>query len=200
MLTLLSTAGVIAAGALTPGPNNLVVLREAARGGWPAALRSILGIVSGGLALLALVAFGAGPLLAAHSGLTTAVRVAGGAYLVWLGTRLAARGTAAGPSQEGGLAGLPAGLLGLFGFQFLNPKAWVLVLTALSAARASAEPNVAWAGLVALFVAIPAASLVLWSVLGVALVRSRRGAAPAWLDRALGVLLVLCAALLLFGA
>jgi threonine/homoserine/homoserine lactone efflux protein len=199
MLTLLSTAGVIAAGALTPGPNNLVVLREAARGGWPAALRSILGIVSGGLALLALVSFGAGPLLAAHPGLATAVRVVGGAYLVWLGIRLAARGSAAGSSQQTGLTGLPAGLLGLFGFQLLNPKAWVLVLTALSAARADAEPNVAWAGLVALFVAIPAASLALWSLLGVALVRSRRRPAPAWLDRTLGVLLVLCAGILLLG-
>jgi len=199
MLTLLSTAGVIAAGALTPGPNNLVVLREAARAGWPAAVRSILGIVSGGLALLALVAFGAGPLLAAHPALATAVRVAGGAYLVWLGVRLAARGSGASSPQEAGPVGLPAGPLGLFGFQFLNPKAWVLVLTALSAARASTEPTAALAGLVALFVAIPAASLALWSLLGVALARSHRRTAPAWLDRALGVLLVLCAALLLLG-
>jgi threonine/homoserine/homoserine lactone efflux protein len=95
---------------------------------------------------------------------------------------------------------MPAGARGLFAFQFLNPKAWVLVLTAVSAARGSAEPATALAGLAALFVAIPTASLALWSMLGLSLRRSRERRAPAWLDRALGVLLVACSGLLLLGA
>ena len=59
MNTYYAVAALIALGALTPGPNNLVVLGAGARGGLWAALPPIAGIVAGSLAMLAVVAAGA---------------------------------------------------------------------------------------------------------------------------------------------
>lgn len=122
MHDLLAPAGLLLAAALTPGPNNLVVLREAGRGGVPAAAGAIGGIVLGGLVLLAVACAGAGALLATHTSLRRALGAAGAAYMAWLGVSLLRQDMqATAPNRAG--AALPTGTLGLFGFQFLNPRA-----------------------------------------------------------------------------
>jgi threonine/homoserine/homoserine lactone efflux protein len=199
---LAGAAGLLLAGAITPGPNNFVVMREAARAGWPGALRAIAGIVAGGLALLAVVVAGAGAVFAAEPALAAVTTAAGCLYLAWVGVRLIA---AAGRPEEDevgpeGGRGLPAGVRGLFVFQFLNPKAWVLVLTATSAAR-SQGGLAALAGLAVLMVAIPAVCLTLWSAFGLLMTRRLRSpAVRAWFDRSMGGLLVVSALLLLAGS
>ena len=109
---LLEAAGLLVAGAITPGPNNFVVLREAGRGGWRGAASAILGIVAGGLAILALASFGVGAGLAAEPRLVAVAAVAGCAYLVVLGVRLLAACLAlwssAGVALERWLHGGPA--------------------------------------------------------------------------------------------
>ena len=91
---------------------------------------------------------------------------------------------------------LPAGLAGLFAFQFLNPKAWVMALTAAAAIRAS-HPLSAFARLAPVFTVIPAACLFLWASAGSLLSSAlRRAAVRAWFDRAMGLLLFGSAALL----
>jgi len=193
MHDLLAPAGLLLAAAITPGPNNLVVLREAGRGGMRDIAAAIAGIVLGGLALLTVVATGAGTLLATHAAWRWALAALGGAYMAWLGIRLlgSARDTTAVRAGA-----LPTGALGLFGFQFLNPKGWAMVL-AIVAARPAAGP-LGYLPLMLLFTAIPLACLLLWSMAGRLLTaqlahpRSRRR-----LDAVMGVLLLASAALLL---
>ncbi len=67
MEALIGAAGAIAAAALTPGPNNFVVMRTAARGGLAGALSAIAGVVLGSLALLAVVVAGAGAATPCHT-------------------------------------------------------------------------------------------------------------------------------------
>jgi threonine/homoserine/homoserine lactone efflux protein len=193
MHDLLASAGLLLAAAITPGPNNLVVLREAGRGGVRGAAGAIGGIVLGGLALLGVVATGAGALLATHPTLRAALAAIGAAYMAWLGLRLL--GSTRG-SASVGEAPLPAGALGLFGFQFLNPKGWAMVLTIVAAWPATSLPG--YLPLALLFAVIPLACLLLWSLAGrllaaqLARPRSRRR-----IDAAMGVLLLASAALLL---
>ncbi|SEI47918.1 Threonine/homoserine/homoserine lactone efflux protein [Frateuria terrea] len=194
MHDLLAPAGLLFAAAITPGPNNLVVLRESGRGGVRGAAGAIGGIVLGGLALFAIAAAGAGTVLATHATLRTMLGAAGALYMAWLGLCLLGAGTRGASPQRAGLA-LPAGALGLFGFQFLNPKGWVMVL-----ALVAAWPATSLAGylpLALLFIAIPSGCLLLWSLAGrllaahMAQPRSRRR-----IDAAMGALLLASAVLL----
>ncbi|HEX5951575.1 MAG TPA: LysE family transporter, partial [Rhodanobacteraceae bacterium] len=81
---LLGLAGLLWAGVATPGPNNLVVWHVAARRGFSGALPAIVGVVLGGLALLAAAMAGLDALLGAVPWLRSALLVAGCVYLAWL--------------------------------------------------------------------------------------------------------------------
>jgi threonine/homoserine/homoserine lactone efflux protein len=197
MEDLIATAGALIAAALTPGPNNFVVMRAAARSGLIGALPEIAGIVLGSLALLAVVVAGAGAVFEAEPRLEPALAVAGCLYLVALGVRLLASGGGS-HGEPGEEAALPAGAAGLFAFQFLNPKSWVLVLTVTAAAPAGGGPLAGFAQLAPLFVTIPAACLLLWSAFGSAMARHlERRPLRVGLDRTLGALLIVSALLLL---
>lgn len=194
---LTGVAGLIAVAAITPGPNNLVVMRTAAEAGFIAALPAIAGIVAGGLAMLALAMAGIGALFAHEPRLYPAVALAGGAYLCWLGARLVMDSFAPARTAPAATA-LPAGAKSLFAFQFVNPKGWVMVLTVTAAANGAGPAHNSW-WLAALFAGIPALCLALWSALGAAMTAAMdRAPVRNLLDRVLGVLLIASAVLLLF--
>jgi len=196
MEDLLAAAGALVAAALTPGPNNFVVMRAAARSGLIGALPAIAGIVLGSLALLAVVTAGAGAAFEAEPRLELALAVAGCLYLVYLGIRLLASGS--GSNGEPGDEGLPAGAAGLFAFQFLNPKSWVLVLTVTAATPDGDGPLAVFLRLAVLVVVITTICLLLWSAFGSAMARHLvRRPLRVGLDRTLGALLIASALLLL---
>lgn len=191
---LLAAAGLLGVAAITPGPNNLVVLRAAGHAGLRGAMPAIVGIVGGGLLLLAIMALGAGTVFAAYPSLQRWVGTIGALYLAWLGFSLCAAGIAAKPPAAA--TTLPAGTLALVGFQFLNPKSWVLVLTVLAAMPIASPGD--YLPLAGLFVLVPAACLLLWALLGAWLARwMLQPTVHRGVDIAMGVLLIACAALLL---
>lgn len=188
MNALFPIACLVLVAAITPGPNNLVVLRAAAHSGMAGAIPAIAGIVTGGLALLGLIAAGAGAALAAEPRLQTVMAAGGCLYLAWLGLRLVARASSPAPAAASSGPPVGAGALALFGFQFLNPKGWMMVLTA------TAAPGVAFWQLAALFAVIPPICLALWSVSGAALSgQLARPRVALWFDRAMGIVLLGCA-------
>jgi threonine/homoserine/homoserine lactone efflux protein len=69
---------------LTPGNDMMFVLGQAAKGGPRAGIAASLGIATGLLVHLALVALGVAVVLARHPLLFDAIRYAGAAYLVWM--------------------------------------------------------------------------------------------------------------------
>ena len=74
--------------AITPGPTMLLAMSNGIAGGMRAAVWGIAGASLGAAILIAVVALGLGSLLAASEGLFNAIRVAGVAYLVWLGVKM----------------------------------------------------------------------------------------------------------------
>lgn len=195
MNPLLVACGLLCVAAITPGPNNLVVLRAAGHAGLRGAMPAIVGIVCGGLLLLAVMALGAGAAFATHPPLRRWTGMIGAVYLVWLGVSLCAAGVA--PRHAAATsAALPAGILGLIGFQFLNPKSWVIVLTVLAAMPATGLRD--YLPLAGLFVLIPTLCLLLWAALGAWLARWLvRPKVRRAVDIVMGALLVACAFLLL---
>jgi threonine/homoserine/homoserine lactone efflux protein len=185
MPSLIAIALVLFVAAVTPGPNNLVVMRTAVDAGFVRALTPIVGIVLGSLALLALIVGGLGRAFGAWPLLHNVIATGGAAYLIWLGVRLVWFRTSAADTRV-----LPHGALGLFVFQFLNPKGWLMLLTVAAAAstRDAWETFVQVAPLAA---GIPATCLLLWAGLGSALSRQLgRPRVRAWTDRVFGALLI----------
>src|SRR5690606_41342852 len=82
---ILAATGMLLVAALTPGPNNLVVLRTAARGDLAAVSSAIAGIVLGGVLMLVVVTVAADAMPAGWTSLLWVVASAGAVYLCWLG-------------------------------------------------------------------------------------------------------------------
>jgi threonine/homoserine/homoserine lactone efflux protein len=187
-------AAVILVAAITPGPNNVLLLRLAASRGAVAALPAVGGVVAGGLVLLAIAWLGLTGFLTEVPRLRDVIVFGGSAYLIAAGIALIRHRKHA---QESAATHAPDGLLGLLLFQFVNPKSWTLVLTLAAAARAdssSAAPM-----LFALFGGISAVCALIWVGGGHALARvlsnpTRR----ARFDASMGALLVLSALALPF--
>ena len=73
---------------ILPGPNSLYVATTASRYGARAGFAAALGILVGDTLLMTLSASGAASLLAASPRIFWSIRVAGAAYLVWVGAGL----------------------------------------------------------------------------------------------------------------
>jgi threonine/homoserine/homoserine lactone efflux protein len=192
MSPLAAVVALVAIAAVTPGPNNFIVLRTASRAGVRGALPAIAGVVVGSLALLAIATVASDVAFSAEPRLRMALGAAGCLYLSWLGLGLIRD---AGRPSTGEPRGLPAAsLMGLFAFQILNPKSWVMVMTAIGAMPAG---QARWP-LGVVFTVIPTSCLLLWATAGAALARwLARPRIGAWVDRVMGVLLIATAIALL---
>jgi threonine/homoserine/homoserine lactone efflux protein len=74
---------------ITPGPNNFMLLASGVNFGFRRTIPHMLGIGGGFLSLLLGVGFGLGALLTAYPALHRALKIAGGAYLLYLAWRIA---------------------------------------------------------------------------------------------------------------
>jgi threonine/homoserine/homoserine lactone efflux protein len=113
----------------TPGPNMLHVMTRAMRFGVARSIFAMAGCLSGVLTLFGLSAAGMGTLLSAMPELFTVVKVAGAAYLIYLGIKAWRSDVAAPAPLEGEIGGpvLSAGALFRGGLTvgISNPKALI---------------------------------------------------------------------------
>jgi len=192
IFTLSAIAAIWFAATLTPGPDFLVTTRTAVLHGRAAARRTVAGLAVG-TAIWGLAGFfGIHAMFIAAPFLYVALKLCGGAYLIYLGLRLLltsahASGAPGGPAATRTLCGASAFRLGLI-TNLANPKA-ALFTTSLFAATLPPAPP-AWLGLAA--AAIMTAICAGWySLVAQALTAGRVAAAffrlRRWIDRAAGV-------------
>jgi threonine/homoserine/homoserine lactone efflux protein len=86
--------------AITPGPGVLFIVARTLATGRRAGLQAVAGVAAGNFANAVAASLGLAALFALWPPAYTIVRVAGGAYLVWLG--IAALRAPAGPAQAAG--------------------------------------------------------------------------------------------------
>ncbi len=184
------------AATVTPGPNNLLMLRIGLENGRHAALAPATGVVLGGVAMLLLTCAGLARAFATHPWLRLASAICGAGGVMWLGVRLmCSSGTLTGARVRFGGGGA-RDLLRMFLFQFVNPKAWILVLTITAAAGDTA---VSLATLIVLFILVPYGCLALWAgggSLAGSLLRDTK--ARLRFERSTGAMLALSGLLLLW--
>ena len=76
---------------IAPGPDSLLIMARSAAQGWRAGFAATWGIGAGTCVHVLAAALGLSALLATSAAAFTLVKIAGGAYLVWLGLGLAFR-------------------------------------------------------------------------------------------------------------
>jgi len=178
----------------TPGPNNLMLMTSTAKFGFERTVPHGLGIVVGFPLMVFGVGLGLGQLFGIYPWLNTIMRYAAAVYFLWMAWHLL--GIRLNPEEKA--AGRPLRFLEAAAFQWVNPKAWPMATSFVSALALTGEDRMAsivWLTLGAL--AVAPFSTVLWMVFGrqLALFLKRSGA-----ERALGVALaaVMVAAVALF--
>lgn len=118
--------------AITPGQDTLYVLGRSVAQGWKTGIASVIGIVSGAVVHVLAGAFGLSALLIASPSAFFSVKLAGGAYLIYLGSRLLfAKGGSSDVSLMAGVPGFwPTWRQGLL-TNLLNPKVALFILAFL---------------------------------------------------------------------
>lgn len=113
---------------ITPGPNNLMLLASGVNFGFRRTIPHMLGIGSGFFSLLIGVGLGLGALIETIPLVYTILKFAGGAYLVYLAYKIATS-RSLGPVDGNAR---PMTFLEAAAFQWINPKAWVMAVTAMA--------------------------------------------------------------------
>jgi threonine/homoserine/homoserine lactone efflux protein len=150
---------------LTPGPNNVMLTASGANFGFRRTLPHMLGICSGFALQMLAVCAGLGAIFSRWPHLQDGLRWLGAAYLVYLGWRLLRPA-----GSEGGEAPRPLTLVEAAAFQFLNPKAWVMTLSAATLFLPRELAPAAAAGYMLLWgVLVPAPCVLVWALFGTSL-------------------------------
>ncbi|CDN48287.1 LysE family translocator [Neorhizobium galegae] len=150
---------------ITPGPNNMMLFASGVNFGFTRTIPHMLGIGIGFLSLLIAVGLGLGALLHSVPVVYTTLKFAGGAYLLWVAWKI---GTSRSLS-DGKTGAAPMTFIGAAAFQWVNPKAWVMAVTAM-ATYTNPEyylPTVMLVGLA--FAAVNVPSVSTWAGFGSAL-------------------------------
>lgn len=169
-ITLAPLATFCVVASITPGPNNLLLMRSGAAFGIRRSAGHMLGIQLGCMGLLLLCYLGIGAMLLAVPGAFTVLRWACFAYLLWLAMMIFLEGrtrTAAEPRVTSSPAGRPMHWYEATAFQLINPKAWMMAITLASAFYGSSVPAMADIAVAALaWVSVGIPSMLAWTVWG----------------------------------
>lgn len=150
---------------ITPGPNNMMLFSSGVNFGFRRTVPHMLGIGAGFLSLLIGVGLGLGAVLSAFPPLFVALKFAGGLYLLYIAYKIGTTRKLA----EGKAAARPMSFVAAAAFQWVNPKAWIMAVTAMATYTNPAQylASVAVVGLV--FAAVNLPSVSSWAGFGAAL-------------------------------
>lgn len=139
MTSLMNAAAPLAAFtfvmAITPGPNNLMLLTSGARFGLRRTSAHLVGITLGFIGVMLIAYAGVGTVIAAYPALTDVLTVACVLYLLWLGYQLLRESWSGDEAAPAGAAATTGGarpqtIMQATLFQLVNPKGWGAAVTA----------------------------------------------------------------------
>ena len=152
----------------TPGPNNLMLMASGANFGLRRSVPHMAGVALGFAGMAGLVGLGLAQVFDIWPVLTMVLRVVSVLFLLWLAWKIATAAPKAADAPD--TEGTPLTFLQAAAFQWVNPKAWAMSVTATSAYVGDAGLwGVALVAVV--FAAMGTVSAGLWTVLGQSLRR-----------------------------
>jgi len=160
---ILAFAAFAFVSSITPGPNNLMLMSSGANFGFKMTLPHLMGVVVGFAIMIELVGLGVMQLFNAFPGTYDILKVVSIVYLLYLAYKIAT----ATPSESKDIAekGKPFSFMQAALFQWVNPKAWTMALTAVSVY--APEQNLLTVTIISvIFAVVGFPCVVSWIVLG----------------------------------
>ena len=186
LLTALAIFALITV--ITPGPNNLMLMASGTNFGFVRTIPHMLGIGLGFPLMVACVGLGVMQIFDLWPPSYLLLKAVSVVYLLWLAWKIA---NAAPPaSAEAQAEGRPLTFLQSAAFQWVNPKAWSMALSAITLYAAGRDLTaVLWVA--GVYVGVSAISTTSWTILGQQLRRVLKSPARLRLfNRVMAVLLV----------
>jgi len=169
MESLLPLVSFAFASSITPGPNNLMLSASGIAFGLKRTLPHLFGVFVGFLALLGVCAGGVGAAVAAFPVVGLVLKIAGSLYLLYLAWSM----RRAFVPDAAGQPARPLRFAEAALFQFANPKAWLMALTAASVFVPQIAPReLAVLVVCGVFSAVNLPCIGIWALLGASLRRA----------------------------
>jgi len=145
----------------TPGPNNLMLMASGANFGFARSIPHMLGISVGFMVMMFAVGAGLIQIFDRFPLIYDVLKIASILYMLWLAWKIAN----AAPVTKKAQTGKPMTFLEAAAFQWVNPKAWAMALTAITVYVGDAA--MIWLGAGALiFAVVNLPSVSMWTVAG----------------------------------
>jgi threonine/homoserine/homoserine lactone efflux protein len=168
-LELLGALTVFAIATLfTPGPNNVMLMTSGVNFGLSRTWPHTLGVSSGFAFMVLVVGLGLGAVFSAYPVIYAVVKYAGAAYLLYLAWLI---GSSHKVDEKGTSKGRPLTFLEACAFQWINPKAWVMAIGAVSTYAAISAFPLNMVSIAVVFGVLGTVSAVTWVLFGTGLKR-----------------------------
>ena len=154
---------------ITPGPNNLMLMASGTNYGFSRSLPHLMGVSLGFTLMICLVGVGLIEIFDAYPLSYTVLKVFSVGYLVYLAWKIATSESATG--SAGKASGKPLTFLQAAAFQWVNPKAWTMALTAISVYAVTEDKFLGVLVIALMFCTVNLPSCGCWVVLGTQLRR-----------------------------
>ena len=151
----------VATMSVTPGPNNIMLAASGVNFGFRRTLPHLLGVSVGNSVQVLIVASGLAWVMAWLDALRLPLVVVGCGYLLWLALRQARAGQ---PGRGGRVE--PLGFVAAALFQWVNPKAWMMVLNVAILFLPRDADWMTAAGLALLCMSVNLPCITVWAVAG----------------------------------
>jgi threonine/homoserine/homoserine lactone efflux protein len=159
-LALFAFAGI---SAFTPGPNNTLLMSSGMNFGFRRTLPLVIGVAIGFPLMIACIGLGLGQVFETFPLIYTVLKYAGAAYMLWLAYKIA---TSMPSSGEGTEDAKPLSFVQMALFQWINPKGWIMAVTALAAYTVASQYYLGVALVVGTFVFMGLTSAATWAAFG----------------------------------
>ncbi|HTI18038.1 MAG TPA: LysE family translocator [Trinickia sp.] len=147
---------------ITPGPNNTMLLASGVNFGFRRTLPHMAGITFGCMIMMVAIGLGLGQLFERVPTLYTALQAASVAYLLYLAWKIAMSRSISVTNANG----RPMTFLQAAAFQWVNPKAWMMAITGVTAFRLHNNLLTNTALLAIAFAIVNLPSISVWAAFG----------------------------------
>jgi threonine/homoserine/homoserine lactone efflux protein len=165
---LLALVAFSFASSITPGPNNLMLMASGANFGLRRTVPHMLGISLGHAFMVTMVGVILLQVFVTYPVLNIALKILSISYMLWLAWKIAN----AVPPEAKSVTGSPFTFIQAAAFQWVNPKAWFMAITAIT--NYAPQDRGVWLGaltVAAVFAVTNLPSVSVWAWIGVQLRR-----------------------------
>lgn len=164
---MIGLVGFALVSAFSPGPNNLMLLSSGMNFGWRKSVPHILGIAIGFPVMIFCVGLGIAQIFETYPVSLIVMKALSAVYLIYLAYKIASTRQVSVDSEIKNTR--PLTFIQAAAFQWVNPKAWAMALTAISAYTIANNMLLSVVIVILVFLSVGMMSANTWTIIGLKL-------------------------------